>query len=436
MKKKLLGSNIISPATRPISRIGRKSTFYFLSITSGVITSLYVVLDVIANDKITDPYLFGFFEMIVGLIASVVLILILSIPDFRSSRKQLSRRFLIGGYLDPNFRGVLFPTGKTGLYTLLAGLFASGNTIIYFVLISRFEASVIMPFSQFIVVYLLIADSISDKEKPVTIEIQSIVMIAIGVIVTSLQSSSNGGTIDPIGLILVFGPFSICSALYIFFQKKALTTKDSKGRLFDSINLRLWTVLIMTIGQSIATIPTFVNSGISELTLNWKTALTPVIISMLLAYLSVVFYSRALTIGKMSIVKSLNSVSVVATLPLVAIAGIWFGDIFQGEFTNPVAVVMKICGSILVLTGIVALSMSEMKTIILAKTTQGVPIKLEELTKIKGVENVSFITGKQDLLIRLRIRSIGKAYGLIVKNIEKIDWISDLTTLQIMKEYE
>ena len=80
--------------------------------------------------------------------------------------------------------------------------------------------------------------------------------------------------------------------------------------------------------------------------------------------------------------------------------------------------------------------MSEMKAIILAKIQQGKPIKLEELTKIKGVENVSFITGKHDLLITLRIRSIGKAYGLIEKFIEKIPWISDITTLQIMKEYQ
>ena len=436
LKKKYSESDLITPTTRPISKVGRKSTFYFLAITSGIITSLYVILDVIANDMIQDPYLFGFFEMSVGLAASVVLIGILSIPNLKKPKKQHGRHFLLGYSLDPNFTGIRFPKGKIGLYTLLAGLFASGNTIIYFLLISRFEASVIMPFSQFTVVYLLIADSISEREKPVTIEIQSIVMIAIGVIVTSLQSSSSGGTIDPLGLLLVFGPFSICAAFYTFFQKKALTTKDAKGRNYDSINLRLWTMTIMTIGQTIATIPTFIKNGVSELTLNWKTALTPVILSMLLVYIGVVFYSRALTLGKMSIVKSLNSISVVATLPMVALAGIWFGEIFQGEFTDPITVIMKISGSILVLTGIVALSMSEMKTIMLAKTSQGTPINLEDLTKIKGVETVSFITGKQDLLIRLRIRSIGKAYSLIVKNIEKIDWIKDITTLHIMKEYE
>lgn len=426
----------MSPATRPISKIKRKSTFYILALGSGIVTSLYVVLDVIANTKIQNPFLFGSFEMVIGLIVSIVLILILCIPIVKKSKSKSNRRFLLGYYLDPNFRGLKLPKGRIGLYTLLAGIFTTGNTIIYFVLISRFDASVIMPFSQFIVVYLLIADSISDKEKPVTIEIQSIVMIAIGVIVTSLQGSSSGGSLDPLGLFLVFGPFSIFSALYIYFQKKALTTKDSKGRLFDSVNLRLWTMIIITIGQCIATIPTLVKQGLSEITQNWKSALFPVILSMLLVYLAVIFYSRALTMGKMSIVKSLNSVSVVSTIPLVAIAGIWFSDAFQGEFTDAISVILKISGSILVLTGIIALSMSEIRAIILAKIQQGIPIKLEELMKIKGVENVSFITGKHDLLISLKIRSIGKAYGLVEKLIEKIPWISDITTLQIMKEYQ
>ena len=402
--------------------------FYLLAIGSGIITSIWVIFDAMGNYHIKNPYLFGAYEMTVGLIASIILVLLLHIPLPSKGKIRLN----LGYYFDPNFQYLHLPLGKQGLFTLLAGLFATGNTVVYFILLERFDASIIMPFSQFVLIYLLVADSISEKEKPVMIEIQSILMIAIGVIIATLSK----GNIDVNGILLIIGPFSIFSALYIYFQKRALTIKDAKGRKLDTVNLRIWTLLIMTIGQVLASLPTILKKGITEITENWKPALAPSLLSMLLVYVSVVFYTRALTMGKMSIVKALNSISVVATIPFAALAAIWMPEVFNTEFTGSFDIILKISGSILILLGMIALALSETKSILLAKLKQGEAIDLEKLTKLKGVAEVAFITGEYDLLIRVRIRSIGRTYRLLEKSIAKLPWIADIMTLQIMKEYE
>ena len=427
-----------APENRPVSRFRKKSTFYLLAILSGIITSVYVVIDDYVNyELITDPFIFGAFEMVVGFVVTFLLIIFLHIPGKGTTR--LGRRFNLGYKLDANFQKLKLPRGKIAVYTLLAGLFATGSTIMYFFLMNKKGSSVIMPFSQFVLIYLLIGDAISEREKPVIVEIQSIVMIAFGVIIASISGvESNGSFADfLIDIILIMGPFSLFSAFYIFFQKKALTTKDKQGRLYDSINLRIWTMLIITIGQILASIPSLMKGGFTEVSSNWKAALFPVIVSMILAFLSIVFYSRALTMGKMSIVKALNSVSVVTTFPIIGIASIWLSEIFSfGGGNMMMDIILKLSGSILILIGVIALALSETKSILLAKAKQGFAINIEELTKMKGVENVSFITGTYDLLINIKLRSIGKAFSLVEKSIAKLSWIDDVITFQIMKEYE
>ena len=196
-------------------------------------------------------------------------------------------------------------------------------------------------------------------------------------------------------------------------------------------------MVIITIGLCIAAIPSLVKGGFTEVAINWKIALTPVVFSMLLVFIAIVFYTRALTMGKMSIVRALNSVSVITTIPLALIIGIWIPEISNiGGENLSTTLILKIAGSLLILVGVIALALSETKSILLAKVKQGVEIQFKELAKIKGVTDVSFITGTYDLLINVKIRNIGKVHSMIQKSIAKIPWIDDVTTHNIMKEYE
>ncbi len=420
------------PETRSVSKFRRKSTFYLLGLSSGILMSIFVVLDdIISLKHLLDPYILGAFQAVVGFVITVVIILLLHLPVKRKSENE--RGYNLGYFIDKNFSRFRFPKGKIGLYTLLAGLFSSGTTIIYFILLNRKGSSVIMSFGQFVLIYLLIGEFITDKEKPVMVEIQSIAMIAVGVIIASLTGGSNG--VDITGILLVIGPFAIFASFYIYFQKKALTTKDNNGKVFDSINLRLWTLLIMTFAQSIAVIPSLINGGYVDFVDNWEAAMLPTVFSVVITFASIVLYSRALTMGKMSIVRALRSISVVFTFPVVLIAGIWVPELLESGFSDPSSITLKISGSILILIGVIALALSETRIILLAKVKQGVEIVPDELIKMKGVENYSHITGIYDLLINIKIRNIGKTLSLLEKSIDKIEWIQTVTTHPIIKEF-
>ncbi len=425
------------PETRSVSKLRRKSTFYLLGISSGILLSIFVVLDDIINIKyLNDPYILGAFQAVIGLIVTVILILIMHIPVKKKSEEGSSQN--LGYFFDKNFKRFRFPKGKIGLYTLFAGLFSAGTTIFYFILLNRNGASVMMPFGQFVLIYLIIAEVITDKETPVMVEIQSIAMIAFGVIIASLTGgdSANRTSGILIDILLIIGPFALFSAFYIFFQKKALTTKDSKGRVFDSINLRLWTLLIMTIAQCLAVIPSLLNGGWTSIVQNWSGALPLTLISVFITFISIIFYSRALTMGKMSIVRALRSISVVFTFPIVLIAGLWLPELLGSGFSDPLSITLKVSGSCLILIGVIALALSETKCILLAKVKQGVEIVPSELIKMKGVENFSHITGIYDLLVNIKIRNIGKTLSLLEKSIDKIEWIEKVTTHPIIKEFD
>ena len=228
-----------APETRPVGKVRNKSIFYILPIISGILLSIIVIIDDYVNTEyIQNPYLFGTFEMVVGLIVSLIFVLILHIP-YKNPKKQ-GEYYNLGYIFDSNFKFLRFPTGKMGLYTLIAGFFASGNNILYFILLGKNDATVIMPFGQFVLIYLLIADAISERERPVMIEIQSITMIAIGVVIASLTGANIDDTSELwLNILLIIGPYALFTAFYIFFQKKALSVKTEQGMPYDTINLRV-----------------------------------------------------------------------------------------------------------------------------------------------------------------------------------------------------
>lgn len=421
--------------THIVSKFRRKSIFYSLPLISGIIVSVYVILDDYVNKLfIPDPYILGAYEMIIGVVVSLIFVALLHIPI---RKRTLSDGMQNIGYLfDRNFKRIRFPKGKVGVYTLLAGVFASGSSILYYILLERNDASVVMPFSQFVLIYLLLGDSISDKEKPVLIELQSMAMIAIGVVVASISNNMASSSSFIIDIVLIIGPLSLCSASYIFFQKKALTTKDKEGKVYDTINLRIWTMMIITVGHCIAAIPSYLDGNFIQVKETWQHTLFPVSLSMFLVFIAVIFYTRALTMGKMSIVRALRSVSVVSTIPLLAIASIGIPGLISADFWSSTNIVLKISGSILIIIGVFALALSETRSILLAKVKHGEKIIPEHLAKIRGVDDFSFITGIYDILINIKLRSVGKAYKLVEKTIAKLPWIEDVTTLLVMKEYE
>jgi hypothetical protein len=240
-----------------------------------------------------------------------------------------------------------------------------------------------------------------------------------------------------VGLLLVFLVLNTTAAIYVIFQKKAIATKFKTGENLDSTNIRLWTLLFMAFFTIILSLPFMNAEGWLVFRTTFKTALLPVALSMLLVYIARILYVRALAMGKMSIVNSLSSVSVIAGIPITVI----FGFIWPAHFPMPggsyawVVWLLRGIGAILVFTGIVGLSMSEVKIMIFAKVKSGMRCDYEKIKAISGVESVSALTGKYDLMIILRSRTIGRGYQPIVEKLEKIPCLENIVSNTIMKEW-
>ena len=467
--------------TRPIGKLSRKYTFIILAVLSGIIGAIWVAIDtytggaiVLSVDGSTNEYAFAVQSMLIGIIVSLLFALILWIPISRKpidnlvlklkekiSKTKVSstpttqttqvipvnqpitpptqkRRFsFLGQYIDPQYQGIRIPTKKMFLWLCLSGLFSGINTFIYFILIKDMDLAVFLPASQFVVVYLLVGDLVIDKTKPCAIEIQSIIMIVLGVILAAIDFTAGVGAVKWQSLLLVFLVLNTSAAIYVIFQKKVIETKDTKGRTLDSTNTRLWTLFFMAFFTIVFSLPFMRSADWIVFKTTFLPALFPIALSMILVYIARILYVRALSMGKMAIVNSLASISVIAGIPITLLGNLIWPDYFllpMGDFAWAVWLLRGI-GAILVFTGIVGLSMSEVKIIILAKVKGGMEWDAEKIRSISGVEKVSAITGKYDLLIVLRSRTIGRGYQPIVEELEKLPFLLDIKSNTLLKEW-
>jgi len=163
----------------------------------------------------------------------------------------------------------------------------------------------------------------------------------------------------------------------------------------------------------------------------------PIAISMLLVFIARILYVRALSMGKMSIVNSLSAISVVAGIPVTLI----FNIIWPVYFPLPsgslawVVWLLRGLGAILVFGGIAGLAMSEVKIIVLAKVRSGVVCDYAKIKAISGVESVAVITGKYDLVIVLKTRTMVRGYQSIVDKLEMMPCLDAIISNPILKEW-
>ena len=459
--------------TRPFRKLPRKYLFIILAALSGIISAIWVAIDTfvtkgIVVDSVTlesNEYAFAIQSMIIGFLVSVLFVLLLWIPISKKPFEELKMRkrqkrqenddddnvqeddkqvhaqgeqkrhfSFLGQFIDPQFQGIYLPTKRMFLWLTLSGLFSGIQTLVYFILIKRIDISVFLPAAQFVVVYLIIGDLIVDKSKPATVEVQSIVMIVLGVILAAIELDTTSSSLNWFNLLMVFIVFNGSSAVYVIFQKKLTQTKDHHGRNMDSTNIRLWTLVFMALFTILFTIPFMRKTDWFVFKTTFVRAIFPVALSMLLVYVSRIFYIRALAMGKMSIVNSLASISVIAGIPITVILSFIWPQYFQIT-SNWLVWLLRGIGAILVFTGIVGLSLSEVKIVILGKVKPGEKCDFEQIKEIPGVEKVSILTGEYDLMIILRTRTIGRGYQSIVARLELIPCIDVLVSSTILKEW-
>jgi uncharacterized membrane protein len=405
-----------------------RTTFYLLALASGIFLSFSVFSDVLISSLfLPHPITFALAQQWLSLLFTFTIILVLSIPTNRKRRRS------IGTQLDRSFYHISLPSRKVVFSIILAGVFAGIATFAYyFVTSSSSDVSAVLPFAQFSIIYLMIGDLILIRDYPTNIEFQSILAITFGVLLIGMIP----GVIDLGLLLLVVSLWGGGRALSVFFQSRAKRREIRPGATTDSLNLRLWILLILNCSMTLFMLPFITPEVILLLVFQFPLVIHWVLIPVVFTFFAFVTYLQALGKGKMSAVQGINSISVVLGLPLTILGAVFFPSVFNPFSPDPFFWFLRIVGIIFVVSGIIALALSEMRGYILVKRAPDCPDLMAQLYKIRGVKKVAHITGEWDLLVRVDIRSLGSARAKILRKIEETPGVMDMETLLILKEWD
>ncbi len=316
-------------------KIRKRYLFFVLTFGSAIIFAFNAGIDAIAGDLIDNYWILSVSCFILALIVSFSCSAFFSIPLKGKS---------IGSILfDPSFKRIRIIKKKEVLYHILAGFGNAILTIGYFALFYDkalgSSPAVILPFSQIVIIYLLIAESITEKDTPTLVEIQSSVIVTFGAI---LGSVSLTGTISVSALVIVFLVINPGSMLFSFYQRKLKIMKINE-KPNDAINIRLWNVIFSLFFTLLLTF-------IFDLYNNTSNIIGGLIASvqffgwMLImaigTFFSIVLYIRGLGIGKASIAQAVKSSAIIFSIPItIVLSSFGLADPFP---TDPVLLLIKI----------------------------------------------------------------------------------------------
>jgi len=404
-------------------RIRKKYLFYALVVASSVLGAVTASIDsVISHLHVTNSWVFGVSAMLVGTLVTVAIALVLSLP--------LGRRSL-GARIDPSFSRFRLLRRKELRYHLLAGVGNTVTTLGYFYVVSVFlDPSTVLPFFQVVILYLLLAESLSEKDAPTLAEIESSVIVTFGAIMASM-SLTGSFNLEALFIIFVIVNPGLVVLAVCQRKLKRLTVDDRPN---DAINIRTWNVVFTTLfitattlvynqGYVLDALDAFVDS------FGWL-ALT-----MTVTFFSYILYIRALGIGKASITQAVKASTIVFSIPLsLLLAGV-LDYSFGG---SPSLLAIKVMGIVLVVLGVSSFALTEVKAYVFINASSGYKMSelLREVWRIRGVASVSALAGKYDMVAKIRIRTLGKGYERIIRRLEEIPAIEEFNWQSILKEWE
>ena len=412
----------------------RKHLFYTLAILSSLIAAIVAGIDSFITYKMgivysvpKVPWLYGLSAFLVGVLITFVLCLIFSIPI---NGKSLGSRII-----DPSFNRIRLVHKKELKYHVLAALGNSITTIGYFYVLSVFvDPSAILPFYQVVILYLLIVESVAEKNAPTLIETQSAVIVTFGAMLGSISLNGNINLEALAVMFLIVNPGWVLLSIY---QRKLKLLKINK-KPNDSLNIRFWnlvftlifTAMFVEIFDQIH--GTFYLRESLNATINffWW-----IMLSMGITFFSYIFYIRALGIGKASITQAVKASTIIFSIPVSLLLSNFIPVPIP---VTPVLWLIKTIGITLVILGIISFALTEVKAFILIRASPGFKISylLNEIWKIRGVDSVSVVSGKYDFVAKVRTRTLLKGYERIIRRLDKISGIKEFKWNSILKEWE
>lgn len=409
--------------------IRKKFLFYVLAISSALISALVSGVDATVSALfIFDPWALGIACFLVGTIVSFVLSLFFSVPI---KGKSLGSRVI-----DPSFKHLRFIRREELKYQFFSAFGNAVFTIGYFALLSLIaDPSVVLPFSQVVILYLVLVESITEKNMPTLTEVQSSLIVTFGAILGSISFS---GELDPLSLAIVFlviNPGWMMSSIY---QRKLKLLKID-GRPNDSLNIRFWNVTFAFIISAIIVLmyDSFIGSqhlidGIfaSFRFFDW------IALMAIGTFFGLVLYIRALGIGKASVTQAVRSTTIIFSIPVsLTLSAL---SIIPPFSTDPVLVIIRIIGVVLMILGITSYALTLVKAYIFITVKPGYSIQetMDKLWNILGVTRVTATAGPYDFIIKIRTRTLVKGYERIIRKLNEIEAIKKYKWESVLKEWE
>jgi len=411
-------------------RIRKKYLFYALAFASAIIAAGVSAIDTtIGTIYIPNAWAFGFSCFLVGTIITLLIVFIFSIPV--NKKESLGAKII-----DPSFKRVRLIRKEELKFHIIAG---TGNAILtlgYLSLLSIIgDPSTVLPFSQIVILYLIVIESITEKNMPTLSEIQSSLIVTFGAILGSISLTGN---ISLEAFAIVFLVVNPAWVIFSIYQRKLKLLKID-DRPNDSLNIRLWNVIFACIITTILIIiydfimgTGYLIEGIiaSIKHFNW------VALTMGITFFSYVFYIRALGIGKASVTQAVRASAFLFAIPFSLILSYY--NVIPLFSTDPVMVLIKIIGTILVILGIISFALAMIKAYVFINVKPGYPIDetMKKLWDIRGVTRVTATAGKYDFIIKIRIRTLVKGYEKIIRKLEEIESIKKFKWESVLKEWE
>ena len=411
-------------------RIRKKYLFYALAFTSAIVAAGVSAIDsTISNLYIPNAWAFGFSCFLVGTFISLLIVIIFSIPV--NNKESLGTKII-----DPSFKRIRLVRKEEIKFHMIAGLGNAVLTLGYLSLLSILgDPSTVLPFSQIVILYLIIIESITEKNMPTLSEIQSSIIVTFGAILVSISLT---GSISLEAFAIVFLVVNPAWVVFSIYQRKLKLLKID-NRPNDSLNIRLWNVIFACIITTILIIiydifmgTGYLIEGISASIehFNW------VALTMGVTFFSYVFYIRALGIGKASVTQAVRASAVLFAIPFALIVSYY--NVIPPFSTDPVMILIKIIGTILVILGIISFALAMTKAYVFITVNPGYPIDetMNKLWNIRGVTRVTATAGKYDFIIKIRIRTLVKGYEKIIRKLEEIEAINKFKWESVIKEWE
>ena len=413
--------------------IRKKYLFYVLAITSSFISAAVTGIDSFVGGQSVfkyDPWAFAFSLFFVGTIITLVISLILSL--------KLKGKSIGAKILDPSFKQVRMVQKSEMKYHLVAGLMNAINTVGYCAIVSAVQdPSVILSFSQIVILYLLLMESITEKDIPTLVEVQSSVIVTFGAILASISLT---GELQWLPIIIVFLVVNPTWAIFSIYQRK-LKIMRINNRPNDSINIRLWNLVFSFIFISIIVLIFDIFTNGSHLVTGLMTVFNSyyfllLAITMGITFFAYVLYIRSLGMGKASVNNAIRASTIIFAIPF-SILLLKLGVITDFS-TDPVMLIIKVIGMIMIVMGIISFAITVVKAYIFIDVKTGYPLRetMQKLWNIRGVSHVTITSGKYDFIVKVSTRTLMKGYERIIKKLNEIDEINKYHWESVLKDWE